>query len=335
MKISFEENFKQFRCLASQCPDSCCYLWEVLVDEEAARFYQSLPGTLGDQLRSVLRQEDGETLMTLTPDRRCPMWRTDGLCRIQAELGHDALCSTCQEFPRLRHDYGSFQELGLELSCPEAARLLLSEEGHCILTREVPGGETADYDNAAMDLLLRTREEALRLCEDSGHSPGQILATLLLYSRDVDAALEDGDWTPDTPDVAAAAERAASLPLQGDIRKLFDFYRDLEILTPQWRSRLEAGPQDAPWHPATNRLIRYFLRRYWLQAISDYALSDRVKFLAASCLMIRHLGGDFTQTAQQYSKEIENDADNVDRLLDAAYSNAAFTDLNLLGLLLQ
>ena len=47
------------------------------------------------------------------------MWRQDGLCRIQAELGHEALCKTCREFPRLRHDYGSFVELGLELH-PEA-----------------------------------------------------------------------------------------------------------------------------------------------------------------------------------------------------------------------
>ena len=29
-------------------------------------------------------------------------------------------------FPRLTHDYGDFAELGLELSCPEAAKLILN-----------------------------------------------------------------------------------------------------------------------------------------------------------------------------------------------------------------
>ena len=29
------------------------------------------------------------------------------------------------EFPRLTHDSGDFQDWGLELSCPEAARLIL------------------------------------------------------------------------------------------------------------------------------------------------------------------------------------------------------------------
>ena len=94
------------------------------MDEEAASFYRALPGVLGNDLRRVLKDEDGETVMAII-DGRCPMWRTDGLCRIQAELGHEALCKTCREFPRLTHDYGDFIEMGLELSCPEAARIIL------------------------------------------------------------------------------------------------------------------------------------------------------------------------------------------------------------------
>ena len=40
------------------------------------------------------------------------------------------------------------------------------------------------------------------------------------------------------------------------------------------------------------------------------------------------------RTAQLYSKEIENDADNVDAILDGAYTHPAFTDDKLLGWLL-
>jgi hypothetical protein len=39
------------------------------------------------------------------------------------------------------------------------------------------------------------------------------------------------------------------------------------------------------------------------------------------------------ETAQLYSKEIENSADNVDAILDAAYTHPALTDANLLTLL--
>ena len=335
MRLSCERYYEQFSCLASRCPDSCCYLWEVLVDEEAASYYRRLPGPLGDQLRSVLRQEDGETFMTLTPDRRCPMWRADGLCELQAQLGHGALCQTCRDFPRLRHDYGSFTELGLELSCPEAARMILSPEGHDIVTQTVPGGEAPDYDPEIMSLLLRSREQALALVDDPRYTPGQILACLILYALEVEAAMDDPDDAPDIPDPAVSLHRLSSLTLTEDLNGMVDFYRQLEILTPQWRQRLKTFTPDFQWHPAARLLIRYFIRRYWLQAISDDALTDRVKFIAASCIVIHALGGDFERTAQQYSKEIENDAANVDRLLDATFSEPAFSDLNLLGLLLR
>jgi len=40
------------------------------------------------------------------------------------------------------------------------------------------------------------------------------------------------------------------------------------------------------------------------------------------------------QTAQHYSKEIENSDQNVDLILDAAYTSSALTDRMLLGMLL-
>ena len=79
----------------------------------------------------------------------------------------------------------------------------------------------------------------------------------------------------------------------------------------------------------------YFVERYWLQAVSDYDLVSRVKLAVVSCLLVRDLGGDVLRTAQLYSKEIENDADNVDALLDGAYAHPTLTDAALLGALLE
>ena len=56
--------------------------------------------------------------------------------------------------------------------------------------------------------------------------------------------------------------------------------------------------------------------------------------MVIACLLLRQLGGEFERTAQLFSKEIENDADNMDALLDAAYAHPAFTDAKLLGMLL-
>jgi len=329
MLITKPSYFDDFHCIASLCPDSCCKEWDVQVDAHSAEMYRSLPGPLGDRLREVLYTEDNETYMAIE-DGRCPMWRTDGLCRIQAELGEASLCKTCREFPRLTHDYGDFIERGLELSCPEAARIILTTAPAPAVTFEVPGGEAPEYDNDAMAVLKATRAEALSLLENSRYTPGEVLALLLLYGAQAQGELDGEESRPFDPE--AAMETIHSLAQPGDIRRIANFFAGLEILTPQWEQRLPTAKN--PEFPEQIRLLaRYFVERYWLQAVSDYDLMGRVKFLVISCILICALEGDFIQNAQLYSKEIENNYSNVETILDAAYADPAFTDLGLLGLL--
>ena len=330
MKITKPDYFDRFRCLAGSCPDSCCKEWEVQVDPHAAAVYRNLPGALGEDLRRVLRVEDGEVYMTISHGR-CPMWRRDGLCRIQAELGEKALCRTCREFPRLTHDYGDFMELGLELSCPEAARLILNQSAGFV-TEDVPGIGAAEYDEEAMAVLRRTRAKALALLGDASRTVGHTLALLLLYGCQAQGELDGAESAPFDTD--AALDTARELAQPGDAAEILSFFQSLEILTEGWKTRLHA-PTPSDWDRRTLALARYFVHRYWLQAVSDYDLYSRVKFMVIACLLLRTLGGDFVETAQLFSKEIENDTDNMDALLDAAYEHPAFTDARLLGMLLK
>ena len=319
-----------FRCLASGCPDSCCHEWAVAVDPKAEALYRSLPGELGDELRRFLTEEDGDTVLSLRADGRCPMWRDDGLCRIQAEQGEEALCDTCRNFPRLTHDYGRFLERDLELSCPEAARLILLGDDETV-TGEEPARTEPDYDEETMELLLRSREEALALLRDSRYNPGEALAILLLYAGRVQNALDGGEEVPLEPE--RELEIARKIGKKRHMDDIFSFFKELELLTERWPQRL-AKPEPGVWQEPHRAIARYFVRRYWLQAVSDLDLYSRVKFTAVSCLVLKHLGGDLAETAQLYSKEIENNADNVDALLDGAYTEACFADVGLLGLLL-
>ena len=329
MQIIKSSYYDRFRCIASDCPDSCCKEWDVQVDADSAAFYRSLPGDLGDKLRQVLKEEDGETYMTIE-NCRCPMWREDGLCRIQAELGEQALCKTCREFPRLTHDYGDFVELGLELSCPEAARLILTTPPVPPIVEEVPGGSQPEYDRDAMDVLLRTRKEALALLETP--DIGTALAQLLIFGYHAQAQVDGENHT--AFDSESALESAKEFAKPADAAALPRFYAQLEILTDSWRSRL-ATPTPAQWSEPLRALARYGIERYWLQAVSDYDLVSRVKMIIAACLLVKTLGDDPIATAQLYSKEIENSAENVDAILDAAYTHPAFTDDKLLFLLTE
>ena len=322
--------FHAFRCIAGACPDSCCKEWEVDVDPASADFYRSLPGALGDRLRQVLRDTPDGTLMTIE-NGRCPMWRQDGLCRIHAELDHDALCQVCREFPRLTHDYGSFLEKGLELSCPEAARLILTGDQTLTVQSVVCDPEEEAYDVQTMAILLRTRQTALEVLADSPLPLPQILAVLLLYAHAVQEELDGGEPAELESDCLDNLRACCATP---DPDLLLAFFQTLEILTPQWQQRLSNGPRPGPWHEIFRNLIRYGILRYWLQTISDLDLVCRVKLILTACLLVRILGGDPIQTAQQFSKEIENDPDNVEAILDAAYTEPALTDAHLLGLLL-
>lgn len=331
MKIIKPTYFDTFRCTASSCPDSCCKEWDVLVDEDKAALYRALPGPLGDRLRQVLKDEDGETYMTIE-GRRCPMWREDGLCRIQAELGEAALCKTCRDFPRLTHDYGDFIEYGLELSCPEAARIILSTPQPAFTVTEVPGGEVPEYDSLDMEILLRTRETARSILEDHSHSTGETLALLLLHAYRAQTEL-NGIETPPVEDADVLLNHAKKYARCGNHMEILNFFKGLDILTPEWRERLES-PSPVMWDNRHRILARYFVDRYWLQAISDFDLVGRVKLTVISCILVRLLGGDLIETAQLYSKEIENSIENVETILDATYEEAIFSDVYLWGLLL-
>ena len=186
-----------------------------------------------------------------------------------------------------------------------------------------------DYDGADMALLKQTRTAALELL--AGHETKEALALLLLYGAVAQQGLDTGEM--EDFDIPTALETGRSLRQTPDMPGFFRFFRELEILTPRWAALLRT-PAPLRFPPEMKAFARYLVERYWLQAISDFDLMGRVKFIVISCLLVGSLPGDFAANAQLFSKEIENDADNVDAILDAAGTCRPFTDSRLLGSLL-
>ena len=328
MLLVYPSYYKIFSCIASHCPDSCCHEWDVQVDAASAARFRAMEGNLGNALRSYLYDEDGETYLR-NEQGRCPMWRSDGLCRIQAEQGHDALCQVCQQFPRLRHDYGDFVELGLELSCPEAARLILESQLE-LATETVPGGEEPEYDSEIMDILRQSRPAALALLDDRRYPVPQRLRLLLMLGYHVQAAIDGAELLPFDPE--AALKEAAQFAGAPDADALAQVYRNLEILTNRWREKLD-NLTIPRWEEGLCRIAQYGVLRHWYQAVSDWDLSSQVKLLLSGCALLARLSGALRDNAQLWSKEIENSAVNLDALLDGAYTQPGLTDANLLSLL--
>ena len=124
MKIRVPEYFKDFKCIASECEDTCCAGWGIVIDDETYKKYQKVEGAFGDRLRSEIVHDAGENIFVLKGNN-CPFLNENKLCDIYKEVGEDALCYTCKQYPRYIEEFGGLREIGISLSCPEAARIIL------------------------------------------------------------------------------------------------------------------------------------------------------------------------------------------------------------------
>ena len=115
--------YDKFVCTAADCPDTCCAGWQIMIDEDSLDRYGKEPGEFGKRLRNSI---DWEEECFYQNNSRCAFLNDKNLCDLYKELGPDALCDTCRMYPRHTEEYEGLRELSLSLSCPEAARIMLS-----------------------------------------------------------------------------------------------------------------------------------------------------------------------------------------------------------------
>ncbi|HTX74896.1 MAG TPA: flagellin lysine-N-methylase [Terracidiphilus sp.] len=123
---------RAFRCIGAECEETCCHGMSVLLDRRTYEKYQAFPQgelrILAQQYVARNMENPTETLygrIDLTPSHDCPFFSADRLCKIQNELGVEALSPTCSIYPRALNQVQGEIEVSLHLSCPEAARQVL------------------------------------------------------------------------------------------------------------------------------------------------------------------------------------------------------------------
>jgi lysine-N-methylase len=123
--------YEAFRCVGSVCEDTCCSGWRVPVDEETYNKYQGCShATLGPKLKALVtlnpNPESTESWAEIELNQGVCNFLSEGLCEIHATLGADHLSKNCAIYPRVMATVDGVVERSLDLSCPEAARLALS-----------------------------------------------------------------------------------------------------------------------------------------------------------------------------------------------------------------
>lgn len=122
--------YREFSCIGSDCEDSCCQGWLISIDEETYNKYQQFPDAeLLPLLQEHVKLADKpnaihHATLNLT-GKRCPMLSETGLCSIHQRAGESYLSNTCARYPRVVNRVDRVLEKSLNISCPEAARVVL------------------------------------------------------------------------------------------------------------------------------------------------------------------------------------------------------------------
>lgn len=190
MRYRIPYYYKRFSCTGSACEDTCCGGWRIGIDDRSYCRYQQVPGEFGRRLRRAIDPRDHSFVQK---NRACTLLDEQGLCEIYKELGRDQMCDTCRNYPRHREDYGGVQELMLSLSCPEAARLILTDpsQGAYVEKQREKGPSEAELfrDAGVREEILSCLEEARQamacILKDRTIPWNQRLAMMLAYAHDL------------------------------------------------------------------------------------------------------------------------------------------------------
>ena len=300
MKYITPAYYRDFKCIASACRHSCCIGWEVDIDADTHRAYESMTAPYGERIRESI-DYDGEPHFRLSAGDRCPHLSECGLCNIITECGESSLCQICSDHPRYRSFYDGVTEIGLGLSCEEAARLALEFENSLgFLVSDSEDFATAEY-RAEYPYELFTGDERFVAEAKAAHIS-------LINNRDL-----------------SIGERLSRLlPKMPTAEKIKALFLSLEILDETWRKRVENISAEhfnldfEKYADYIERTVIAFIFRH-TSCESFYSPKTVAAFAALSAVIVAALSKsreDFIDTLRAYSAEVEYSTDNTERLLD-------------------
>ncbi len=326
MRYFYPDDYDDFRCTAGACEDTCCAQWQIVVDAASLKRYRKVRGPFRKRLRQSIDWKQG--LILQTPQRRCVFLNEGNLCDLQTALGGDALCDTCRLYPRHIEEFENVRELTLSVSCPEAARMLLSrQKPMAFRMKETEETETyPDFDLLLYDKLVEAREVMDGILKKESYPipvraglilglahdlQGRILHRNIFSAEEVFEKYQTGAATKFVADRLAAWE--------ADEASVYQFARDtfaglfqMEVLNESWliarqetmdflftdaaaygrirRSFQQWQKKHLPWWEMQSELIlQYFLYTYFCGAVYDGKPYPKIRMAVESLFFIQQM----------------------------------------------
>ena len=291
--------YKDFRCIAGECPDSCCQGWEVDADSDSLEYYSKLNPELEIKQRIdrvLSKDEFGNSIFTLAKKKRCPFLNDDNLCDMHIAIGGEHTPYTCRTFPRFIYDFGSTREIGISFSCPVAADLIYSLDGHLTFDEELDGELPTlnDIDAETYFKLVNARKKIYSILQNDELTVAQRLIDILEFGKELQSELQPYSYKSYELD-------------------FFDVFKNPELINPEWEEKVKAKKQGRIENSFFNEnTAMYFIYKYFLQAVYDLDALSKIKMAAVGVLINTYFGGD-AWTIHLWSKETEHSQYNMDR----------------------
>lgn len=317
MEIRVPNYYKKFRCIADQCPDTCCAGWEIVIDEEALEKYSKYQGSFGNRLANSIDWQEG--IFKQYGNKRCAFLNENNLCDICVEAGPGMFCKTCRTYPRHYEEFENVREVSLAMSCPEAAKLILgSKEPVKFLTMERRCKEEIyeQFDDLLYSKLLDAREIIFEILQNRAYPIRRRIGMVLAFTHDLQARIYRGQIIAmeevfDRYTGADSYERMVErlelyeeLPeVAKDIKwAMLEQFLKLEVLRDNWpkllqktmknvdnyrlERRFRGNCEDADLEIIMEHLMIYFVFTYFCGAVYDEEAHAKMKFAVVSTITI-------------------------------------------------
>ena len=322
MLYTYPHYYKKFQCIASECEDTCCAGWEIMIDDKALEKYKKAKGPVGNRLKNSINWKEGSFLQY---HHRCAFLNDENLCDLYTEMGPDSLCRTCRMYPRHVEEFEGSREYSLCLSCMEAARIILGcEEKVRFLTKEDEKDENYDeFDFFLYTKLIDARDLIFKILQDRNIDVSLRMAEVLALSHDLqrrvrDRALYQADELLERYESPKRdlyfKEKLSQITEYSRyevVKEIFTLLEKMEPLNHQWpeyrenlkaclvkngkaayeenRKRFLESPEAGKMELWTEQLMVYFVYTYFCGSVYNENPYGKMKAAVVSTIMIQDM----------------------------------------------
>jgi len=326
MKIRTPYYYKDFKCIASKCPDTCCAGWQLIIDKDTYVKYKNIKTDFGKKLNSRIVKYDDERGFKLE-NNNCSFLNKNFLCDIYSNLGEEYLCHTCKTFPRIIEEYGSLREITLSLSCPEAARLILKDSKKLTFDTIENDELVTTYNDISANLyiqILGARQIAFDIIQNTPFNLNTKISILLLFAEEIQQKIDECEITK-ISDIRKKYSNKdfindLTMSLKSDkenlkiryelILEYFKSINELEQINSNWTNTIHNSidllfnKNDYDFYEHIYKkfnqyyknnsyefenLFTYFLYRYFMKSLHDADLLSKIKLCLFSVIIIETL----------------------------------------------